>query len=47
MFSTGNNTDNRAALRRVRTGELDAVGFGIRGPHRDADVILRGLKRHA
>jgi hypothetical protein len=34
------------AVRRVPTAELDLVGLGIRAAHRDADVILRGLKRH-
>jgi hypothetical protein len=46
MFSTGNDEDNRAAVRAVATDELDLVGIAIRAPHRDADAILRGLKRH-
>jgi hypothetical protein len=46
MFETGNDTDNRAAVRAVRTADLDLVGIGLRAPHRDADAVLRGLKRH-
>jgi hypothetical protein len=46
MFATGNDEDNRAAVRAVSTGQLDLVGIGLRAPHRDADAILRGLARH-
>jgi hypothetical protein len=46
MFSTGNDAENRATVRAVATAELDLVGLGIRAPHRDADAVLRGLKRH-
>lgn len=46
LFSTGHDEANRAAVRAVRTEELDLVGIGLRAPHRDADAILRGLRRH-
>src|SRR4051812_28390127 len=46
MFSTGNDTENRAAVRAVPTADLDLVGIGLRAPHRDADAILRGVSRH-
>jgi hypothetical protein len=46
MFQTGNDADNRAAVRAVVTAELDLVGLALRAPHRDADAVLRGLKRH-
>jgi hypothetical protein len=46
MFLTGNDDDNRAAVRAVATADLDLVGLGVRAPHRDADAVLRGLKRH-
>lgn len=46
MFATGNDTDNRAAVRAVATAELDLVGLGARGPHRDVDAMLRGVTRH-
>ena len=46
MFITGNDEDNRAAVRSVPTSDLDLVGIGLRAPHRDADAVLRGLARH-
>ena len=46
MFATGNDEDNRAAVRAVATAELDLVGVALRAPHRDADAVLRGLARH-
>jgi hypothetical protein len=46
MFATGNDEDNRAAVRAVGTEELDLVGLALRAPHRDADAVVRGLKRH-
>jgi hypothetical protein len=46
MFATGNDDENRAAVRAVRTEDLDLVGLGLRAPHRDADAVLRGLRRH-
>jgi hypothetical protein len=47
MFATGHDADNRAAVRAVPTDQLDLVGLALRAPHRDADAVLRGLKRHA
>ena len=46
MFATGNDEDNRAAVRAVATAELDLVGLAIRGAHRDVDAVIRGLARH-
>jgi hypothetical protein len=46
MFSTGNDTDNRAAVRAVGTEQLDLVGLGVRAGHRDVDAIVRGVQRH-
>lgn len=46
MFATGNDADNRAAVRAVPTEQLDLVGIGLRAGHRDADAVLRGLRRH-
>jgi hypothetical protein len=46
MFETGNDTDNRAVVRAAATAELDLVGLAVRARHRDADAILRGVKRH-
>jgi hypothetical protein len=38
---------NREAVRAVPTDDLDLVGIGVRAAHKDADAILRGLRRHA
>ncbi len=46
MFATGNDEDNRAAVRAVAAADLDLVGIALRAPHRDADAVLRGLSRH-
>jgi hypothetical protein len=46
MFSTGHDAANRAAVRAVAAADLDLVGIALRAPHRDADVVLRGLSRH-
>jgi len=46
MFGTGNDVDNRAAVRAVTTADLDLVGVALRAPHRDADAVLRGVQRH-
>ncbi len=47
LFATGDDAANRAAVAAVATEALDLVGIGLRAPHRDADAILRGLRRHA
>ena len=46
LFTTGHDDDNRAAVAAVATDDLDLVGVAFRAPHRPADQILRGLKRH-
>lgn len=46
MFTTGKDEDNRAAVRAVPTAALDLVGLALRAPHRDADAVVKGLKRH-
>lgn len=46
MFATGDDTANRAAVAAVAATDLDIVGVGLRAPHRDADAVLRGLRRH-
>jgi hypothetical protein len=46
MFRTGHDAANRAAVRAVAAADLNLVGIALRAPHRDADAILRGLRRH-
>jgi hypothetical protein len=44
LFETFNDADNRAAVARVPTAELDIVGLAFRADRRIADKILKGLK---
>ncbi len=46
LFATGHDEANRAAVRAVPTAELDLVGLALRAPHKAADGVLRGLRRH-
>jgi hypothetical protein len=46
LFATGKDEDNRAAVRAVRSEELDLVGLAVRAPHKAVDSVVRGLKRH-
>lgn len=46
LFATGKDEDNRAAVRAVRSEELDLVGLAVRAPHKAVDGVVRGLKRH-
>jgi hypothetical protein len=46
MFATGHDAANRAAVATFAAADLDLVGLALRAPHRDADAVLRGLKRH-
>ncbi|HEX8802941.1 MAG TPA: DUF2000 domain-containing protein [Acidimicrobiales bacterium] len=46
LFTTGNDTDNRAAVRHVPTGELALAGFAVAGPRRDVDKALDKVRLH-
>jgi hypothetical protein len=46
LFTTGNNADNRAAVRAVATGALDLVGIGVYGPRNVVDKITKGARTH-
>ncbi|MCX4584433.1 DUF2000 domain-containing protein [Streptomyces sp. NBC_01481] len=46
LFTTGNDHDNRAAVRAVSTGELDLVGMAVYGPRNAVDKVLKGAKMH-
>ena len=46
LFDTGRDEDNRAAVAAVSTEDLDIVGVALRAPHKHADAVLRGLRRH-
>jgi len=46
LFATGNDRDNRAAVRAVRTDDLDLVGLAVYGPRNAVDKVLKGARMH-
>lgn len=46
LFSTGNDIDNRAAVRAVPTEDLRLAGFSVAGERRDVDKALDKLRLH-
>jgi len=46
LFATGNDRDNRAAVKAVRTEELDLVGIAVYGPKNAVDKVLKGAAMH-
>ena len=46
LFATGNDRDNRAAVKAVQQGQLDLVGLALHGPKNAVDKILKGSRMH-
>jgi hypothetical protein len=46
MFATGNDRDNRAAVRAVARDDLDLVGIAVHGPKNGVDKAFKGAKLH-
>lgn len=46
LFATGNDRDNRAAVRAVPTRALHLVGLGLYGPRNAVDKTLKGATLH-
>ncbi|MFC8350927.1 DUF2000 family protein [Streptomyces sp. NPDC057280] len=46
LFATGNDRDNRAAVRAVRTADLDLVGIAVHGPRNAVDKVMKGARMH-
>ncbi|MCX5199068.1 DUF2000 domain-containing protein [Streptomyces sp. NBC_00249] len=46
LFATGNDRDNRAAVRAVGRDHLDLVGLAVHGPRNAVDKILKGARMH-
>jgi hypothetical protein len=46
LFTTGNDRDNRAAVKAVTTQELDLVGLAVYGPRNGVDKVLKGARMH-
>ncbi|WP_434600267.1 DUF2000 family protein [Streptomyces sp. A5-4] len=47
LFSTGNDRDNRAAVRAVGKDQLDLVGLALHGPRNAVDKVLKGARMHS
>ncbi|MFE2432027.1 DUF2000 family protein [Streptomyces sp. NPDC059373] len=46
LFRTGNDRDNRAAVRAVGKDQLDLVGMAVYGPRNAVDKVLKGARMH-
>jgi len=46
LFATGNDADNRAAVRAVGRDRLDLVGMAVYGPRNAVDKVLKGARMH-
>ncbi|MCX5111470.1 DUF2000 domain-containing protein [Streptomyces sp. NBC_00378] len=46
LFATGNDRDNRAAVRAVAKDRLDLVGLAVYGPRNGVDKVLKGARMH-
>jgi hypothetical protein len=46
MFKTGNDEDNRAAVRAVAADAMPLAGLAVYGPKNALDKILKGLLLH-
>jgi hypothetical protein len=47
LFSTGNDVDNRAAVKARRSDELEIVGLALREERKLVDKVMKGLALHA
>jgi hypothetical protein len=47
LFATGNDRDNRAAVRAVARSSLDLVGMAVYGPRGAVDKIVKGARMHS
>jgi hypothetical protein len=46
LFSTGNDIDNRAAMKAVSAENLRIVGMALRAEKKIVDKVLKGLSLH-
>jgi hypothetical protein len=47
LFETGNDADNRAAVRAVARADLRLAGLAVHGPKKAVDRIFKGARLHA
>lgn len=46
MFSTNNDVDNRAMIKKYATEELEPIGLGLCGKKQHIDKTLHGYRLH-
>ena len=46
LFATGNDDDNRAAVRAVPAPGLNLVGLAVYGPRNAVDKVMKGAALH-
>jgi hypothetical protein len=46
LFATGNDRDNRAAVKAVPRDQLDLVGIALHGTKNAVDKVLKGAQMH-
>ncbi|HWD06635.1 MAG TPA: DUF2000 domain-containing protein [Amycolatopsis sp.] len=46
LFQTGNDVDNRAAVRAVPREKLALAGLAVHGPRNAVDKVLKGAQLH-
>jgi hypothetical protein len=46
LFATGNDEDNRAAVRAIPRDKLDLVGVALHAPRNAVDRVLKGARLH-
>jgi hypothetical protein len=46
LFATGNDVDNRAAVAKLGTADLDLVGIAVHGPRNAVDRVVKGARMH-
>jgi len=46
LFTTGNDTDNRGAVRAAGRDQLDLTGLAVYGPRNAVDKVLKGAVMH-
>ncbi len=46
LFATGNDRDNRAAVKAVASDDLNIVGLALRADKRAVDKVVKGLSLH-
>lgn len=46
LFATGNDEDNRMAVRSVARDKLNLVGLALHAPRNTVDKVLKGARLH-